>query len=35
MRIFGDRRDRLSFRYARDLRIEDLKQGNAILLGNF
>jgi hypothetical protein len=33
-RIFGEGRDRLSFRYARDVRMEDLKQGNAILLGS-
>ena len=33
-RIFGGRHDHLSFRYARDLRMEDLKQGNAILLGS-
>ncbi len=33
-RIFGERRDRLSFHYARDLRIQDLKEGNAILLGS-
>jgi hypothetical protein len=32
-RLFGERRDHLSFHYSRDLRIEDLKQGNAILLG--
>jgi hypothetical protein len=32
-RIFGERRDRLSFHYARDLRLEDIKQGNTILLG--
>jgi hypothetical protein len=33
-RIFGSKHDHLSFRYARDLRMEDLKQGNAILLGS-
>jgi hypothetical protein len=33
-RVFEERRDRLSIRYARDLRIEDLKQGNTILLGS-
>jgi hypothetical protein len=33
-RIFDERRDRLSVRYARDLRIEDLKHGNTILLGS-
>lgn len=33
-RIFDARRDRLSVHYARDLRIEDLKQGNTILLGS-
>lgn len=31
--IFGENRDRVSFHYARDLRIEDMKDGNAILLG--
>lgn len=33
-RIFGSRHDHLLFRYARDLRMQDLKQGNAILLGS-
>ncbi len=33
-RVFGGKQDHLSFRYARDLRMEDLKQGNAILLGS-
>ncbi len=33
-RLFEERQDRLSVRYARDLPIEDLKQGNAILLGS-
>lgn len=32
--VAGGRYDRLSFRYARDLRIEDLKKGNAVLLGS-
>jgi len=32
-RIFHEDRERLSFRYSRDVRMEDLKQGNAILLG--
>jgi len=31
--IFVASRDKVSFHYARDLRIEDLKDGNAILLG--
>lgn len=33
MRLFGEDNDRPSFRYARDLRLSELKQGNAILLG--
>lgn len=33
-RIFEGRHEQFSFRYARDLRLEDLKQGNAILLGS-
>lgn len=32
--VFNGHSERLSFRYARDLRLEDLKNGNAVLLGS-